>query len=90
MNEVEFIKTVNGTNSTLALLPTNGYYVANIDGLTGISSNLTTADDYNGRGVHITAASSAAKTITVRGYILDKQTTKKQDMLNFFKPAQKM
>lgn len=73
-----------GENS-VTLMPTYGYYVAHIDGLTGISANFNTVKAVDGYGESITGKTIPSKSLVITGVILDGNTTAKQNLLNVVK-----
>lgn len=78
------IKIDIGENS-VSLMPSYGYYVAHIDGLTGVSANFSTVKAVDGYGESITGKTIPPKSLVITGVILDGNTTAKQNLLNVVK-----
>ena len=69
----------------MSLMPSYGYYVANIDGLTGISASFNTVKAVDGYGESVTGKTIPSKSLMVTGVILDGNTTAKQNLLDVVK-----
>lgn len=66
----------------MRLSPSHGYYVKNIDGLTGISASFEAVKAISGYGESVTRKTIQPKTLMITGLVLDGDTAAKQELLD--------
>lgn len=78
--------TLTVGNETLILDHGHGYDIATIDGLTGVTARLDTAQSNTDLGVAVQSGSVGGQKLVVRGYILDHNVEAKQALISLLKP----
>ena len=80
------IKYVRSDGLELDMGYAAGYVVASVDGATGHSTTVSTAQGYEQLGETVQGVATGGKQISMYGYILDQQTDRKKALLRAFLP----
>ena len=80
------IKYVRSDGKELEMNIDTGYIISTMDGVTGHSTEISTAQGYEQLGEAVQAMATGGKQIAIYGYILDGQTEKKKALLQTFLP----
>ena len=86
MYDVEF----EYQGAVMRLSMDTGVVIGTISGLTGVSAAFGSVQNVSGSGASIVSSQTAPKALSIGGYILDGQTSVKQRLMDFFKPARHM
>lgn len=80
------IKYVRSDGKELEMNIDTGYTITTMDGVTGHSTTVSTAQGYEQLGETVLGMATSGKQIGIYGYILDQQTEKKKALLRMFLP----
>lgn len=74
------IKYVRSDGKELEMNIDTGYIITTMDGVTGHSTTVSTAQGYEQLGETVLGMATSGKQIAIYGYILDQQTEKKKSL----------
>ena len=80
------LRFVSDTDNEITLNYSNGFIIARVDGATGLSNNVQTAQGYQQVGVSVSSVTIGGRYLTIRGYIFERNKAQKAALIKAFAP----